>query len=76
MKFSKVEDRFVLEMDFYEANTLLCRILPAAEKSGIKVFKADVKMQNGYVRGDKRHIREIRKLQADILQTFNTMRKE
>ena len=76
MKFSKVEDKFVLEMDFYEANDLLCMILPAAEKSNIKAFKEDVKMQNGYVRGDKSRIRKIRKLQADIQQTFNTMWKK
>lgn len=83
MKFKRIgadqysaEDKFVLEMDFYEANDLLCMILPAAEKSNIETFKADVKAQNGYVRGDKIRIRKIQRLQKAIQQTFNDMWKE
>ena len=83
MKFKRIganqyssSDKFVLEMDFYEANDLLCMILPAAEKSNIETFKADVKMQNGYVRGDKIRIRKIRRLMNNIQTTFNDMWKE
>lgn len=71
-----VEDKFVLEMNFYEANDLLCMILPAAESSNIETFKEDVKAQNGYVPGDKCRIRKIRKLREDIQTTFNEMWKE
>jgi hypothetical protein len=83
MKFKRIgadqyssSDKFVLEMDFYEANDLLCMILPAAEKSNIETFKADAKAQNGYVRGDKIRIRKIRKLMSNIQTTFNDMWKE
>lgn len=76
MKFSKVGDRFVLEMNFDEANDLECMILPVAEKENIKLFKSDVKMQNGYVRGDKRLIRKIRELREDIDKAFHDMLKQ
>ena len=76
MKFSKVGDKFVLEMNFYEANDLACMILPVAEKENIKLFKSDVKMQNGYVQGDKNRIRKMRKLRDDIDKTFHDMWKE
>ena len=73
MKFNKVEDKFVLEMDFCEANDLLCMILPAAEKKSLETFRADVKMQNGYALSTKNRIRKIRRLRETIQQVFNTM---
>ena len=85
MKFKRIpksedkfalEDKFVLEMNFYEANDLLCMILPAAESSNIETFKKDVKARNGYVYGDKCRIRKIRKLREDIQTTFNEMWEE
>ena len=75
MKFNSVkgdyETKFVLEMDFYEANDLLCLILPYAEKGNIERFKEDVRLGDGYVRDDKRRIRKIRWLRKRIQEVFN-----
>lgn len=75
MKFNSVEGeygtKFVLEMDFYEANDLLTMILPCAEKGNIERFKEDVRLGDGYVRDDKRRIRKIRWLRNRIQDIFN-----
>ena len=68
--------KFVLEMDFYEANSLLCMVLPAAEKSNIESFKKDAQACNRYTRDDKRRIRKIRQLMEDIQSSFDTMYEE
>lgn len=76
MELKRVETRdeneFILKMDFYEANDLLCMILPVAEKQMLEMFKADVRMQTRYTRGDKIRIRRIRKLQDDLQQALGT----
>lgn len=68
--------KFTLEMDFYEANELLCLVLPPAIASNIETFKADARACNGYVSGDKRRIRKLRQLREEIQTSFDTMFKE
>lgn len=75
MKFNSVKGeygtKFVLEMDFYEANDLLCLMLPYAEQGNIERFKEDVHLGDGYVRDDKIRIRKIRWLRNRIQDVFN-----
>lgn len=70
------EDKFVLEMDFYECNDLLCMVLPHAIEGNKESFRRDVKAQNGYVKGDKRRIRMLQRLEDEIQTTFNKMWEE
>ena len=70
------EDKFILEMDFYECNEFLCLVLPHAIEGNKESFRWDVKNASMYTQGDKRRTRALKRLQDEIQTTFNKMWEE